>query len=126
MKLRDLNAKFLRRDVSAVDPNVFVDGVKHPDGVRLLYVPVATLAEADGITFECPICKGTKRQHSVICWFVGKVPDDAVPGPGRWTPNGTGLDDLTFVPGKPPIAVSVQLLGEGCRWHGFVKKGEAL
>lgn len=89
---------------------------------------VFTLAEADGIQFVCPKCYTNlgKREgaHSVICWFVGKVPDDETPGPGRWTPSGTGLEDLTFIPGDPPRAVSV-LLNSGCGWHGHVLKGEA-
>ncbi len=86
--------------------------------------------EADGIRFLCPKCyndppQGPIGTHSVICWFRGYVPDSAVPGPGRWTPDGeNGLHDLTFVPGNPPMACSVLLLG-GCGWHGFVRNGDA-
>ena len=86
---------------------------------------VETLSEADGIIFLCPKCFATNggkvKTHSVICWFVGKVPDDLGPKPGRWNPQGTGLDDLTFV---PPGAVSVRLTG-GCGWHGHVVSGAA-
>lgn len=89
---------------------------------------VETLAEADGLMFLCPKCfaenKGSVGTHSVLCWFVGRVPDTLDPKPGRWTPQGTGLDDLTFVPGAPPRAVSVKLTS-GCMWHGFVKQGAA-
>src|SRR5205823_3280847 len=109
-------------------------------------------AEADGVQFQCPLCaerlanarkatgntepgtagevgeEGGRRfvrgAHYVICWFRGKVPDDLNPKPGRWTPSGTGLDDLTFVPGTPALAVSV-LLTSGCGWHSFVRDGEA-
>lgn len=83
------------------------------------------LSDADGVMFLCPKCfkanKGKVGTHSVICWFVGKVPDEVSPHSGRWNPSGTGLDDLTFV---EPRACSVKLIG-GCEWHGFVKNGSA-
>lgn len=86
---------------------------------------VDTLQEADGVMFLCPKCyaknNGSVGTHSIICWFVGKVPDDLTPGPGRWNPSGTGLKDLTFI---GPGAASV-LLTSGCQWHGFVKNGDA-
>jgi hypothetical protein len=97
---------------------------------------VATLAEADGIMFQCPKCsiglqcgsQGSRYfvvgAHHVMCWFRGRVPDSAVPNPGRWTPSGTGIDDLTFVPGEPKMAVSVLLTG-GCGWHGHIVDGKA-
>lgn len=87
-----------------------------------------SLANADGVMFLCPKCfaanGGKVGTHSVICWFRGKVSDELTPKPGRWTPVGTGLGDLTFVPGNPPMAISV-LLTSGCGWHGFVKDGRA-
>lgn len=111
MRLRDLEAEFLR----------WVG-----DG---RFERIDTLADADGIIFVCPKCYAElgRREgaHSVICWFRGRVPDTVTPGPGRWTPSGTGLDDLTFVPGDPPMAVSVLLTGPGCGWHGFVTGGHA-
>jgi hypothetical protein len=80
---------------------------------------------AQGVLFLCPLCfkinNGPIGTHSVICWFKGRVSDDLEPGPGRWNPQGTTIDDLTFV---PPGAVSVQLLG-GCNWHGFIVNGDA-
>lgn len=89
---------------------------------------VDTLAEADGILFLCPKCFAAVGSrpgvHSVLCWFRGHVPDAVSPKPGRWTPAGTGLHDLTFVPGTPPHACSV-LLTAGCGWHGFIRNGDA-
>ena len=109
MKLRQLEATFLRL---AEVPGMF----------RF----VDELAGADGIKFLCPKCfaenGGRVGTHSVICWFKGRVPDDLRPGPGRWNPSGTGIDDLTFV---GPGAVSV-LLTSGCNWHGFVRNGETV
>ena len=109
MKLIDLESRFLRREVRE-------DGVYH--------VTVQSLPEADGVMFLCPKCfaenAGPGGTHQVICWFEDRVPDDAAPGPGRWKPRGTGLEDLTFVPGKR--SNSVLLIG-GCAWHGFVTNG---
>lgn len=87
---------------------------------------VLTLAEADGVIYLCPKCfvanKGSVGTHMVLNWFEGKVPDERDPKPGRWNPTGTGLDDLTFVPGRK--SQSVLLIG-GCGWHGFVTSGRA-
>lgn len=110
-RLTELEAKFIRREV--------LDGI--------VYLPfVETLVEADGIEFLCPKCfaenSGPIGTHGVICWFEGKVPDDAEPKPGRWNPVGSSLATLSFVPGKK--SNSVLLLG-GCAWHGFVTNGNA-
>lgn len=109
--LRELDAWLLK--VESLDPQ--------------RHLRVDTLAEADGVMFLCPKCyaenNGRVGTHSVICWFVGKVPDELFPKPGRWTPQGTGLDDLTFVPGSGR-SHSV-LLTSGCNWHGFVANGKA-
>lgn len=87
---------------------------------------VETAQEADGVMFTCPQCAskvpdtddGKRSGHVVLCWFVGKVPPEAAPGPGRWTFTGTGIEDLTLSP-------SVFLNGAGCGWHGWVKDGNA-
>jgi len=108
--LLELEAKFIRREVKL-------------DATYFVFVP--TITEADGLFFLCPKCFGINGgnvgTHAVICWFVGKVPDDADPKPGRWNPSGTGLQDLTFI---GPGAASV-LLTSGCGWHGFVMNGIA-
>ena len=106
--LRDLNATFV---------------VHEPNGWR----EVDALAEATGVYMLCPKCftfnGGDVGTHRVLCWFRGRgVPDELQPGPGRWTPSGSCLDDLTFIPGAPPIAHSVLLTG-GCGWHGYVRNG---
>lgn len=111
MKLRDLEAEFLK----IISPNT--------------YRRCVDLQIAQGILFLCPKCfaknNGSVGTHGVICWFAGRgVPDEMAPGPGRWTPEGTSIDDLTFVPGNPPRSVSVKL-NSGCGWHGFVKIGDA-
>ncbi len=137
----DLEARFIRREVR-VEPRRFVKAAaiaERPSGPYtdddieertgpVEYIPeVDTLAEADGVWFLCPKCfaanGGSVGTHVVICWFVGKVPDDIDPKPGRWTPTGTGLHDLTFVP-SAGRSNSVLLTG-GCAWHGFVANGDA-
>lgn len=91
-----------------------------------IIAPAETLAEADGVLFLCPKCFVANQRnvgtHWVLCWFEGKVPDERDPKPGRWNPVGTGLDDLTFVPGRKSHSV---LITTGCRWHGFVANGRA-
>ncbi len=122
MRLRDLHARFVAL-TSATD--------------RRTFGSVATLAEAHGLWFQCPKCaeglpvveengeRFVRGAHYVLCWFRGRgVPEHLEPGPGRWTPSGTGLDDLTFVPGTPAMPASVVLKG-GCNWHGWVRNGEA-
>lgn len=128
MRLSELDAEFLGK-------------YRIEDG-HVCYSRVPSLQGAQGVMFQCPKCaescergqEGSRRffvgAHYIICWFakpIGAepVPDHADPKPGRWTPQGTGLDDLTFVPGDPPMAVSV-LLTSGCGWHGYVRNGETV
>lgn len=132
MKLsHELEGQFLKREEKIETwTRRLKDGTtQEVTGPREIFAPVATLADADGVIFLCPLCYkkngGTRGTHSVICWFEGKVPDETSPKPGRWTPSGTGLDDLTFVPSPTRPSVSVQLNG-GCSWHGYVVAGDAL
>ena len=105
-----------------LDP-VWVQHGQDEDGRQIMRT-VSSLPEADGICFLCPKCyvanAGPVGTHSVICWFEDRVADDVQPGPGRWKPQGTSFDDLSFVTGKK--SHSVLLLG-GCAWHGFVTNG---
>jgi hypothetical protein len=115
MRLRDLDGRFL----------------KYIDDRNREYVE--DIKDADGIMFQCPLCAQKCETgeldgrrfyvgaHYIVCWFVGKVPPDLNPLPGRWNPSGTSIDDLTFV---PPGAVSILLTG-GCNWHGFIVNGDA-
>lgn len=116
-KLTDLDAAFYRYE---------------PEGDKILLRQVDTIAEAQGVEFLCPKCfvqnGGSVGTHAVICWSRSRgVPEDADPKPGRWSLHGTGLHDLTLngdaVGGGG--ARSVQLLGGGCGWHGFVTDGMA-
>ena len=103
------------------------DDFEERTGPTEYIVDVAALADADGVWFLCPKCyaqnDGCVGTHAVICWFVGRVPDDVEPKPGRWTPTGTDLTDLTFVPSAG--RTQSVLLTAGCGWHGFVVNGDA-
>jgi hypothetical protein len=95
MKLSDLEPRLVRHLT--------------PEG-RDGYRYVDTLAEAQGVHFLCPCSEG----HGLLVYFRDRgVPDDAVPGPGRWTASGTSLEDLTLTP-----SISVRC------WHGFVIGGQ--
>jgi hypothetical protein len=137
----DLEARFVRHEVRVtktwhVRPEVAAERPEGPynendlfekEGPQVHIVHVDTLAEAQGVWFLCPLCfaknGGRVGTHAVCCWFVGQVPDDIEPKPGRWTPHGTGLHDLTFVPSDGRTQ-SVALTG-GCAWHGHVVNGSA-
>ena len=141
MRLVDLEARLIRHEVRIdtrrfLRPGVVVAkpggpytdaDVEERTGPAEYIVDVDALADADGVWFLCPKCftkhSSAVGTHAVICWFVGKVPDDLDPKPGRWTPTGTGLSDLTFV-ASAGRSHSV-LLTSGCGWHGFVTNGDA-
>lgn len=109
MKLVSLDAKLIRYE-------------NHGD--KVTWHEVVAVDDADGLMFLCPKCfrrnAGRKGTHSVVCWFVGRVPVYVSPGPGRWSAKGDTVDDITFT---GPCAASV-LIDHGCRWHGFIRNGE--
>ena len=89
---------------------------------------VENIDEAQGIWFLCPKCfaanGGRVGTHGIICWSKSRgVPDDVDPKPGRWKLDGTGFHDLTLN-AEPGKSRSVLLLGDGCKWHGFITNGE--
>lgn len=76
--------------------------------------------------FDCPKCTATNGgpvgTHKVLCWFRDRgVPDNEVPGPGRWWAAGTGYGDLTLT--APSSSILLPGPG-GCLWHGYVTNGE--
>jgi|SRR5580765_4673043 len=89
---------------------------------------VNTVAEADQVSFLCPLCYakngGNKGTHSVMVTFAGRnVPDDSgsrdsTGKPSRWNASGTSINDLVLT---PSIALDASRKAEeGCHWHGFV------
>jgi hypothetical protein len=114
MKLRELEPHFL---------------VLAPAGADYTYRQTDDFAEAQGVWFLCPKCFAANGSpvgtHGVICWSRSRgVPDSQTPGPGRWTLEGTGYDDLTLNNDLGGGGRSIALSG-GCQWHGYVTNGEA-
>lgn len=108
MTLLELHPRFMRLTRTEEPPE------------RWSWHEVETLAEADGVSFldpkEYQESEG-KRACTILCWFRGRqIPDDLNPGPGRWTPTGSGLQDLTLMP-------SVDCSKHG-GWHGHVTEGK--
>jgi hypothetical protein len=116
LKLSELEPQFLRYSL---------------EGGRAVFHHVDDIAEAQGLIFLCPKCfaenRGAVGTHSILCWSRSRgVPEDASPGPGRWTLEGTGYADLTMngdSPKGPGTGKRSVLLTAGCRWHGYITRG---
>lgn len=108
MKLTDLDPQFHRYETR--------------EGGEYL-VKVDTLAEAQGIQFDCPKCQ--PYPHGIIVTFRDRGTLDhqgsqsAHGGPSRWTVAGTGFADLSC---QPSIDCTK---GGGCTFHGYITNGEA-
>lgn len=77
----------------------------------------SSMAEAFGVTFDCPGCKGTERAHRLTMPFASKNSTGAA-----WTEQGTDFDNLTFVD-APRGSRSLRVLGFPCRSHFNVTNG---
>ncbi len=110
------------------DPLNYTDAdVETVRGPREYLVRVATLEEAHGLWFLCPLCfqrnGGAVGTHFVMIGFAGKAPPGTMSknkagADTRWSVSGSRFEDLTLQP-------SILLDGEGCGWHGFVTNGDA-
>lgn len=99
-------------------------GRKRPDGSIQWggfevdsFVPVDTLAEADGVWFLCPKCfkaNGGAKGTETVCILWNEGPGTRFNRGVRWelSKESTCMDDLVLTP-------SIQTHG-GCEWHGFV------
>ena len=116
MKLAELEPKFLKKD--KFDP-------EYPsDWNRGSSVNVDAPADADFMTFLCPVCflknDGPQGTHRVVI-EKPHVPV-TVPGDGRWNLVGTGANDLTL---KGVTSDSVLIPSPpGCGAHFFIIDGE--
>jgi len=107
VKLRELDAHFVRVRRETVDPEAWVDGVKSPSGIRE-YLDRCEFPEAHGIWFDCPCPKCSANEHGRMTVLIGFEGRDCPPGslsigsnsqPTRWQIiGGSGLDDLQLVP----------------------------
>src|SRR5882762_8913458 len=76
-----------------------------------------TVAEANGVSFDCPGCLGTERHHRLHMPFASKCPTGTA-----WTEQGTSLEDLTFVD-APRGTRSLRVLGYPCHSHFNITGG---
>lgn len=142
--LRQLEARFLNTvkvTTSEVEQDegetkgLFV--FRDEDGEKFLWGPrpyrfehhcVESIAEADHISFLCPLCfeknGGSVRTHSVFVSFAGRSFSDEAGSrdsdgnPSRWSVSGTSLDDLVLTPSI--LLDAKHPADQGCHWHGFV------
>jgi len=82
----------------------------------------ASLADAQSIWFECPVCRSGPGHHVLVSFAGRGLADDQGSQnregkPSRWEVSGTGFDDLTL---RPSIDLT-----PSCPWHGFITNGEA-
>lgn len=122
--LRDLEATFLT--IIPLDQSQFKHGGWKIEPQREL------TPEMQGLWLTCPCHFAANGNsdigvHKILCWFRNRgVPDDFSPGPGRWWPVGSTIDDLTFDYGEPAVAKSVQTQGD-CHFYitgGFATNAE--
>jgi hypothetical protein len=107
MRLRDLDAFWL------------TDAT--PNGHRRSDAPDG----AQGVMFMCPAC----QNHYILIYFsnpinapIATAECDQNP---RWLRNGDTLDTLTLSPSINLDTANLPADYTGCRWHGFVKNGDA-
>jgi hypothetical protein len=124
MKLRELDARFFGR----------VDGDK-----RSSFMQGDRIDGAQGVMFQCPECaKGKPRSedgegfagaHYIkVCFSNPRgapVAPESYDDNPRWEMAGNSLDDLTLSP-----SINLDVPGndgtiQGCRWHGWVRNGDA-
>ena len=102
MKLIDLKPQFVR----------FGDLVTENMHKREI---VETLAEAQGIRFECPNNNGQRPSGYALCLpFRGRGAPSDENGGTQWDVSGTGMHDLTLSPSVHAVGV----------WHGWIRNGE--
>ncbi len=104
MRLTELDARFVGSGG---------EGVWNADGTP------APKRSGIGVVMNCPC--GTHGEDNPL-YVPFKNPIDGgpmLPGDHGWNRTGETLETLTLTP-------SIQRLGEGCRWHGFITNGAAV
>ena len=134
MRLAELEPRFVHLEFRTEtytrilgDPHTWKRGdpTEQVTGPREYHIFVDEPTRADGIFFLCPKCytknHGKVGTHRIMCWFMGRVPDETWPRPGRWTLIGDNFDDLSLGPG--PNGKASVLLTDGCGAHFNVVLG---
>jgi len=121
VKLRDLNGRLIKFSLTQT--------VRLDDKVE----------GAQGVMFQCPRCAQGKEiaeeegrrfvrgAHYIRIFFSNprgtEVAPPEVDNNPRWEMSGTGIDDLTL---QPSINLDLPENGpNSCKWHGWVKNGDA-
>jgi hypothetical protein len=96
-------------------------------GPRIYSVRVETLAEAQGVFFQCPLCHlpDGSGHYCEVTFADRGVPDEMgthnKEGKAtRWSVSGTSLADLTTKP-----SILLQDGDDGCHWHGYITNRDA-
>lgn len=135
MKLMDLDAEFVRWEERPHPNNYAAEGFDcntsegllawnaagQPRATQLLMPTVQTLAESQGVFFDCPKC----QNHRILIAFADRGVKDGWAThssdgrPTRWqVVGGTGLSDLSLSP-----SVDCTPSNPHC-WHGFITNGQ--
>jgi hypothetical protein len=76
--------------------------------------------------FWCPAHQSDdKRAHPILVWFHDRGVDPAWEPVARWQASGTGIADLTLTPSINLDTESARAHPGSCRWHGWIRGGEA-
>lgn len=126
MRLVDLAPEWIRwEDRVLTDPGQRrVYGIPAGDMEPRTFLPnAATLAEAQGIVFDCPVCKSPGHSIQVAFRDRGVLAHHGTRGkdgqPTRWkVVSGTGFEDLTLSP-----SIDLTPWNPKC-WHGHIRNGE--
>lgn len=99
-------------------------GIVEGDMSARTFLPkAATLAEAQGVIFDCPVCKNPGHSIQVAFRDRGVLDHHGTRGkdgqPTRWqVVAGTGFEDLTLSP-----SIDLTPWKPSC-WHGHITNGE--
>jgi len=129
VKSRREIGKFLKPGIDPLRGNWTDDDFDEREHDQIYYEPVATLAEADCISFLHPAQfkkhGGKVGTMQIMVWFEGKALWGDLNMVGgqyvRWHVEGTGYDDLTTT---PSILIDGEHPERETYWHGYITKGE--
>lgn len=123
--LVELNAKFLQYSLreSGITMSSLVGGLEVSVYRSIpVHVPVNTMEEAHGISFQCPNCFELGEDHEVVRWSKDLAPEYASPT-GRWKMKGTNLNDLSlYLETEEKHWLRLPIV---CKWDGNVVDGFA-
>jgi hypothetical protein len=125
MRLTELAPKFMRLVPDRPGVSEYVSTIQEAQGVMFLCPACFREAEGDPLKNRISLLPG-HGVHSIRCWSESRgVPADVLPGPGRWSLEGTGFDDLTLG-SDGGRSTSILLQTSACHAHFYVRNGEVI